>query len=129
MSKAKKHPADVICEVLERIDGRCMAVDGPVPPTLRMATDEELREVYVAADLIRQAEKKSKSVTVAAYLLRRIQDDPRLAYYFDPLTESMQLLTVAYAAQEGLEVEAFRERYYAQLRFEKPICAECGGER
>lgn len=58
ISLHKKAPADIICEVLEAVDNRCMAYDGPVPPTLRVATDEELRRVYVAADAIRKAARK-----------------------------------------------------------------------
>lgn len=59
------------------------------------------------------------------HLLTRIVRDPRLAYYFDPLTESMELLTAEYAAQKGLSVEEFRKTYYAKLKFEAPKCAEC----
>ncbi len=63
-------------------------------------------------------------MTAAAYLLKRIARDPRLAYYFDPLTESMALLTAEYASQEGLDVEEFRARYYPSLRFESPKCRD-----
>jgi hypothetical protein len=67
-------------------------------------------------------------VTAAAYLLDRIARDPRLAYYFDPLTRSMEKLTEEYARQEGLGVEEFRREYYPRLRFEAPRCQECGKE-
>jgi hypothetical protein len=67
-------------------------------------------------------------MTISAYLLKRISEDARLAYYFDPLTQSMELLTATYAAEQGLEVEAFRKRYYAALRFEAPRCKEFGLE-
>jgi hypothetical protein len=45
------------CDLLERIDNRCMAADGPVPPTLSEATSDELRILY------RLAKKISKLVT------------------------------------------------------------------
>lgn len=61
--------------------------------------------------------------SAVAYLISRIKKDPRLAYYFDPFTESMELLTRAYASANGLNVEEFRKTYYAQLRFEKPQAA------
>jgi hypothetical protein len=61
-------------------------------------------------------------------LLSRIARDPRLAYYFDPLTRSMEELTSAFALDHGLDVESFRETYYRGLRFECPICAECISE-
>jgi hypothetical protein len=65
-------------------------------------------------------------MTLASHLLSRIRHDPRLAYYFDPLTRSMELLTATYAAEACVDLEEFRKTYYASLRFEKPICAECG---
>lgn len=65
-------------------------------------------------------------MTVAAYLLDRIVRDPRLAYYFDPLSRSMELLTEEYANQNGLVLADFRRQYYAKLRFEAPTCRECG---
>lgn len=128
MSKATTRSADVICEVLEAIDGRCMANDGPVPPTLREATDIELRTIYLAADAIRKA-KRNQTQGLAGYLLTRIANDPRLAYYFDPLTESMERITAAFAEDESLDVEKVRETWYARLQFERPLCAECGGEK
>lgn len=64
-------------------------------------------------------------MSVASYLLRRIADDPSLAYYFDPMTQSMELLTSAHAQEQGLDVEEFRKTYYAKLKFEKPTCPEC----
>ena len=64
-------------------------------------------------------------MTLAAYLLQRIARDPRLAYHFDPMTESMERLTATYAEERGLKVEEFRKTYYASLRFEKPMCSEC----
>lgn len=67
-------------------------------------------------------------MTLAAYLLRRIADDPRLAYHFDPITQSMEMLTAAYAAEQGINVEDYRKTYYAGLRFERPRCRECGEE-
>lgn len=67
-------------------------------------------------------------MTVAAHLINRILRDPRLAYYFDPLTESMELLTAQYAAEEHIDLEDFRARYYAKLKFERPVCAECQEE-
>lgn len=61
-----------------------------------------------------------RETTTAAYLLDRIARDPRLAYYFDPLTESMEMLTADYARETGQDLEDFRRRYYARLKFEKP---------
>jgi hypothetical protein len=60
-----------------------------------------------------------------SHLLQRIKHDPRLAYYFDPSTASMELLTAAHAEAHGLDAEAFRKLLYASLKFERPVCAEC----
>jgi len=64
-------------------------------------------------------------MTATDHLLRRIANDSRLAYYFDPMTRSMEMLTAAYATEQGIDVEEFRKTYYARLRFEKPMCQEC----
>ncbi len=61
------------------------------------------------------------------HLLERIQRDPRLAYYFCPLTESYELLTAAYAEANGRDVDAFRKDFAGVLKFEPPRCAECSG--
>lgn len=72
VNRIAKHPADVICEVLETVDGRCLAADGPVPPTLRVATDDELRQVYVAADQIRRERREVSDPSLARDDVRRV---------------------------------------------------------
>lgn len=52
-----KSNADRFCELLEAIDQRCAAADGPVPPTLSEATADELRRLYLFADRIRRESK------------------------------------------------------------------------
>lgn len=49
-----KTNADRFCELLESIDQRCAAADGPVTPTLQEATSDELRKLYLFADRIRK---------------------------------------------------------------------------
>lgn len=46
--------ASEICDILEIVDNRCMAADGPVTPTLQEITAEELRRLYKAANRIRR---------------------------------------------------------------------------
>lgn len=46
-------PAEAFCSILESIDQRCMAADGPVPNTLSLATPNELRGLYRAAQKIK----------------------------------------------------------------------------
>lgn len=54
------------------------------------------------------------------HLLNRIKHDPQLAYHFDPLSRSMELLTQAFADANDRDVTAFRSEFYPQLRFERP---------
>lgn len=62
-----------------------------------------------------------------AHLLRRISRDPRLAYHFDPLTESFRLLTDAYAEARGLDADKFRKEFAATIKFEAPVSAPSDG--
>ena len=63
-----------------------------------------------------------------AYLLNRIVRDPRLAYHFDPLTESYELLTAAHAEAVGQGIADFRTAYQAMMKFERPKCSDCGNQ-
>lgn len=55
MSETKlKTNSERFCELLESIDTRCAAADGPVAPTLSEATPDELRRLYVFAGRIRR---------------------------------------------------------------------------
>lgn len=64
-------------------------------------------------------------ITVSGYLLRRILDDPRVAYHFDPITRSMELLTETYALEHALDLAEFRNQLYAELKFEGLHCPDC----
>ena len=67
-------------------------------------------------------------MTLAEHILNRIARDPRLAYYFDPLTRSMEMLTETFARENNLDLEKFRAEYYAKLKFVRPVCRECESE-
>ncbi len=56
-----------------------------------------------------------------AYLLRRLKDDPRLAYYF-PMTQSLRLLTAAYAEATNQDAAAFHDQFERGLKTEAPCC-------
>lgn len=58
-------------------------------------------------------------------LLQRIQREPRLAWHFDPITQSMADLTEAHALLFGLDVQKFRLELFGSLEFEAPTCG-CG---
>ena len=59
------------------------------------------------------------------HVLRRIQDQPKIAWYFGPASHSMDLLTDAHAMLHGLNVCEFRKTFYARLTFEQPKCSRC----
>lgn len=61
-----------IAEIIEAVENRCMAVDGPVTPTLQEMTEEELRRIYALATGVnsvalpaadRRAERQRKGAT------------------------------------------------------------------
>ncbi|SFF15033.1 hypothetical protein [Paracidovorax wautersii] len=78
----------------------------------------------------RQAEAAQLDATNAAkgaihHLLQRIQRDPSVAWHFDPITRSMEELTLAHALLQGLDVDQFRKDFFATLEFKEPRCAAC----
>lgn len=54
LTKARKAAEDAI-DVIFLVENRCMAVDGPVTPTLQEITEAELREIYLALERLRKA--------------------------------------------------------------------------
>lgn len=63
--------------------------------------------------------------TALRELLGRIEHDARVAYYFDPITESFHLLTRAFSLASGLEAAEFQKTFRERMRFERPRCREC----
>jgi len=52
VSHAKQLAVDAckkVLDVIERVENRCMACDGPVTPTTQEITEDELRTIYLAA--------------------------------------------------------------------------------
>jgi hypothetical protein len=92
----------------------------------------ELQEVHIpsheGAALGHDEETRSAADRAVAHLVKRVGDDPVLAYYFDPISESMKLLTAAYADANGLNIDEYRAEYYGRLRFERPCCTQCRNE-
>jgi len=70
-----------------------------------------------------EKEETIKPITLlglSSYLLRRIADNPKLAYFFDPMSESYGQITQAYAQEKGIDVEEFRRKYKSRLCIEAP---------
>lgn len=61
------------------------------------------------------------------HLLQRLLTDARVAYYFDPITESFALLTQAHALLNGKTVEEVRAHLAPRMLFAPPTCRDCGG--
>lgn len=98
-----------------------VALDAEAAAKAAQAACASIGAAHPADDPVKTAARKA-----IHYLLRRIQRDPRLAYHFDPITRSMEELTLAHALLHGLELEVFRKEYFASLRFTAPTCSECG---
>ena len=68
----------------------------------------------------------SKAAVAVATVIRRIQGDPRLAYYISPGTRTYEVLTEAYAEAQGIDVDRCRAELEASLKFEAPPrCSDC----
>lgn len=59
---------DKIREVIERVENRCMAADGPVTNTRYEMADEELREIY----RLSKNAQKPRDLLDAAMLIKRM---------------------------------------------------------
>lgn len=57
--------------------------------------------------------------SAATHILRRMQEDPRLAWLIGPGSRSYELLTEEVAAAQNLDVEALRKQHAATLKFEQ----------
>ena len=45
--------SDKFNQIIDTVENRCMAVDGPVTPTLREMREDELRDLWMAVQEIR----------------------------------------------------------------------------
>lgn len=70
--------------------------------------------------LVRACNAHEKAKAAIAAVLRRIQCDPRIAYYFDPITDSYEKLVAAHCQLCGLDEAQFRRDFESGLKFEAP---------
>ena len=54
-----REAADKFNDIIDTIEGRCMAADGPVTPTLQEMTEKELRSLWLQVRKIRALIKES----------------------------------------------------------------------
>jgi uncharacterized protein with PIN domain len=52
---------DRIARIIEQVDTRCMACDGPVTPTLQEMTQDEISEIYALASGTPEAVNRTHS--------------------------------------------------------------------
>lgn len=72
-------------------------------------------------ELETEVERLRASETAVVHLLRRVQEDPRLAYYISPYTTSLELLMAAGAALAGRDPAEFKAEFQRTLRMEAPV--------
>ncbi|WP_261541423.1 hypothetical protein [Burkholderia multivorans] len=65
---------------------------------------------------------KAKAAITAT--LRKLKDDPRVAYYICPMTHTYDLLVAAHCELNGLDEEQFRAEFEQTLRFENPAARD-----
>src|SRR5471032_2363502 len=53
-------------------------------------------------------------------VLARIKSDPRIAYYFDPITDCREKLVAAHCELNGLDVRSFRAEFDPAVKYEAP---------
>jgi hypothetical protein len=69
-------------------------------------------------------EMSDKAKIAITAVLRRIKRDPRVAYYFDPITDCYEKLVTAHCELNGLDEATFRKEFEADLEFEAPKTSE-----
>lgn len=79
------------------------------------------------AQAITDAEKIEAASQAITHLLRRLIRDPRIAYYFDPCTESFELLTKAHALLTGQAAADVSAHQAHNMFYAPPTCSACGG--
>ncbi len=66
-----------------------------------------------------------KAKAAVASVLKRIQNDPRIAFYICPATQTYDLLVAAHCEMNGLDEKEFRLKFESNLRFENPADDKC----
>lgn len=83
-------------------------IDLFVTPRTRARLDKALEAI---------AHSSATRSAAAKHMLRRMQQDGRLAYLIDPLTTSYELLTQEVATATGQDVEQFRKTFEVGLKY------------
>lgn len=76
------------------------------------------------------ASEPTKADAAVSHVLRAIRDDGRKAYLMGFGSQSFELLTEAYAEANGLDVEKFRDEFWALCKPERVVVEEtaCSGD-
>ena len=61
----------------------------------------------------------TKAEVAVTSMIKRIQEDPRVAYLVCPYSQTYEELTEAYAEMIGADPGAFRQEFESHLQFQK----------
>lgn len=88
-------------------------------PSIRFLGDkrEENQAFVVAAFNLLAEGGQTAAEKAVAHIIRRMRADGRLAYLMGFGSESFDLLTEAYAEQEGIDIDVFRQQFSALLNY------------
>lgn len=65
-----------------------------------------------------------KAKAAIAAVLKRIKADPRVAYYFDPISDCREKLVAAHCELNGLDEVAFKSQFDPTVSYEAPPSEE-----
>ncbi|MBI2278171.1 MAG: hypothetical protein HYU74_12525 [Dechloromonas sp.] len=78
---------------------------------------EENQAFIVAAFNLLAEGGETAAEKAVAHIVRRMRADGRLAYLLGYGSESFDLLTEAYAEQQGIDLDVFRQQFHALLNY------------
>ncbi|WP_216675154.1 hypothetical protein [Paraburkholderia elongata] len=61
-----------------------------------------------------------KAKVAIAAVLARIQSDPRVAYYFDPITDCREKLVAAHCELNSIDEATFKAQFDPKVKYEAP---------
>lgn len=85
----------------------------------------EARAALAAAEQERGAKSMTKSDDAVVHILRRVLDEPRLAWYIGQATASLEFLIAAYAEMTGRALVDVKAEIEPRVHGERPKCAQC----
>ncbi len=63
--------------------------------------------------------QEALSAVAVAYFMKRLKEDPRLAYIAGPGSQLYEMMCAAYASAQGVDCDEFKKEFGAGLKFQK----------